>query len=268
MKNDSHIIGIIASILVMLLIFLILWFVYLDKPYVPEEEGIELVMADFDEEQYQVPASAGATVGSAAPSAAHEETAVEPAPQTTTTPSEPVVVQEDPSVAAAKAAREEAERLAAAEAAAKAEAEAAAKAKKAEEDAKKAKAQSAMKGLFGSGSGSGSGSSTTEGSGSNTSKGSNPVGSGISNGNSWSLNGRSLKGKLSTPQYTSNSEGIVVVRIRVNAAGQVVEATKGSGTNTSDQSLIDAAIMAAKKANFSSGNGDVIGTITYKFKLN
>ena len=125
-----------------------------------------------------------------------------------------------------------------------------------------------MKGLFGSGSGSGSGSSTTEGSGSNTSKGSNPVGSGISNGNSWSLDGRSLKGKLSTPQYTSNSEGIVVVRIRVNAAGQVVEATKGSGTNTSDQSLIDAAIMAAKKANFSSGNGDVIGTITYKFKLN
>ena len=85
MKNDSHIIGIIASILVMLLIFLILWFVYLDKPYVPEEEGIELVMADFDEEQYQVPASAGATAGSAAPSAAHEETAVEPAPQTPTT---------------------------------------------------------------------------------------------------------------------------------------------------------------------------------------
>ena len=260
MKNDSHIIGIIASILVMLLIFLILWFVYLDKPYVPEEEGIELVMADFDEEQYQVPTSAGATAGSAAPSAAHEETAVEPAPQTTTTPSEPVVVQEDPSVAAAKAAREEAERLAAAEAAAKA--------KKAEEDAKKAKAQSAMKGLFGSGSGSGSGSSTTEGAGSNTSKGSNPVGSGISNGNSWSLNGRSLNGKLSAPQYNSNSEGIVVVRIRVNAAGQVVEATKGSGTNTSDQTLIDAAINAAKKANFSSGNGDVIGTITYKFKLN
>ena len=268
MKNDSHIIGIIASILVMLLIFLILWFVYLDKPYVPEEEGSELVMADFDEEQYQVPASAGATAGSAAPSAAHEETAVEPAPQTTTTPSEPVVVQEDPSVAAAKAAREEAERLAAAEAAAKAEAEAAAKAKKAEEDAKKAKAQSAMKGLFGSGNGSGSGSSTTEGAGSSTSKGSNPVGSGISNGNSWSLNGRSLNGKLSAPQYNSNSEGIVVVRIRVNAAGQVVEATKGSGTNTSDQTLIDAAINAAKKANFSSGNGDVIGTITYKFKLN
>ena len=125
-----------------------------------------------------------------------------------------------------------------------------------------------MKGLFGSGSGSGSGSSNTEGAGSNTSKGSNPVGSGISNGNSWSLNGRSLNGKLSAPQYNSNSEGIVVVRIRVNAAGQVVEATKGSGTNTSDQALIDAAINAAKKTNFSSGNGDVIGTITYKFKLN
>lgn len=267
MKHDSHIIGIIASIISMIILFLLLWFIYLDKPYVPEEEGIEVVMGEMDEMDYQVPASSGNLAGSAAPAQAHEETAVEPAPVTTTTPSEPVVTQEDPSIAAARAAREEAERIAAEEAAAKAAAEAAAKAKKAEEDAKKAKAQNAMAGLFGSGSGDGSGSTQTTGSGSNTQKGTNPVGSGVSNGNVWSLNGRSLNGKLSTPQYNSNSEGVVVVRIRVNAAGEVIEATKGAGTNTADQQLIDAAINAAKNARFSSGSGDVIGTITYKFKL-
>lgn len=252
----------------MLLLLLLLWLVYLDKPFVPEEEGIELTMADVEEEEYKEPASAAAAAGSAAPSAAHEETTTKPAKVTTTVPAKPVVTQEDLSVAAAKAAKEEADRLARAEAAARKAAEEAAAAKKAEEDAKKAKAQSTMKGLFGSGSGTGSGSTNTEGSGGAASK--NPVGagSGKSNGASWSLAGRGLSGSLSKPAYGSNAEGTVVVAIRVDQNGNVVSATKGAGTNTSDQALIQAAIDAAKKAKFTTGDGVAVGSITYVFKLN
>lgn len=253
----------------MLLLLLLLWLVYLDKPFVPEEEGIEVTMADMEEieEVYKEPASAPAPAGSAAPAAAQEETTTKPAKVTTTVPSKPVVTQEDPSVAAAKAAKEEAERLARAEAAARKAAEEAAKAKKAEEDAKKAKAQDAMKNLFGSGSGTGTGSTNTSGSGS--AKKDNPVGSGSgkSNGASWSLAGRGLNGSLSKPAYSSNSEGTVVVAIRVDQNGNVVSATKGAGTNTADQSLINAAIEAAKKAKFTAGDGVAVGSITYVFKL-
>lgn len=171
-------------------------------------------------------------------------------------PTRPSITVVDPSVAAAKAAKAEADRLASAEAAAKKAAEAAAAAKKAEEDAKKARAQNAMQELFGSGSGTGSGSS-------------NPAGSGrvMSNGALWSLAGRGLNGSLAKPAYSSNAEGTVVVAIRVDQNGNVVSATKGAGTNTNDQSLINAAIEAAKKAKFTAGDGVAVGSITYVFKL-
>ncbi len=93
------------------------------------------------------------------------------------------------------------------------------------------------------------------------------TGSGTSESGRWSIAGRSLIGSLPQPKYSSNAEGTVVVRIRINAAGQVVEASAGHGSTTSDQSLIGSAIAAAKKATFSAGEGDVIGSITYVFKL-
>lgn len=158
---------------------------------------------------------------------------------------------------------------------------AAAKKAAAEEEARRQKAAAAMNGIFGGTSGSG----TNYGSGNssygrsynvqgsacgNTTKG-NPAGTGVGSGSSgsgrWSLAGRSLKGYLSEPSYNYNAEGIVVVRIRVNAAGQVVDATLGQGSTTSDQGLIQAAIAAAKKATFSAGDSDTIGSITYVFKM-
>lgn len=93
------------------------------------------------------------------------------------------------------------------------------------------------------------------------------TGSGTSGSGRWSLAGRSLKGSLAQPTYSSNAEGTVVVKIRVNAAGQVVEASCGQGCTTNDQALISAAIAAAKKATFTTGTNDVIGSITYVFKL-
>lgn len=163
---------------------------------------------------------------------------------------------------------EKEDRVARAEDYARKAAEAAARAKKAEEDTRKAKAQSQLAGLFGSGSGTGTGSTNTAGSGSAATR--NPIGSGSgnSNGASWSLAGRGLSGSLSKPSYRSNAEGTVVVAIRVDQNGNVVSAVKGAGTNTNDQTLINAAIEAAKKAKFTAGDGVAIGSITYVFRLN
>ena len=93
----------------------------------------------------------------------------------------------------------------------------------------------------------------------------NPVGHGTGQG--WSLAGRSIVGTLPMPSNNFNQEGSVIVEIRVNAAGKVVEAIHKGGT-VSDAQTIQLALDAAKKAKFSKGDSDVIGTITYRFKLN
>ena len=54
----------------------------------------------------------------------------------------------------------------------------------------------------------------------------------------------------------------------MNAAGQVVDARETTGTNISDKQTIQLALDAAKKAKFTEGDHDQIGTITYNFKFN
>ena len=120
----------------------------------------------------------------------------------------------------------------------------------------------ALMGGMGSNTGS-TGSGSTTG---NTSQG-NPLGSGSSGGNSWSLNGRSLSGRLVQPSYNSNEEGRITVNIRVDANGNVTSASVGSPTNISSTELRNAAISAAKATKFTSGNGVAAGTITYNFRL-
>jgi len=118
-----------------------------------------------------------------------------------------------------------------------------------------------MNGLFGNSNSSGSG--TTSG----DSRQGNPAGSGNSGGNSWSLNGRDLSGTLVKPSYDSNVEGRITVNIRVDENGTVVGATIGSPTNISDAATRNAAISAAKRTRFTSGNSTASGKITYNFKL-
>lgn len=271
----------------MILLFLLLWFVYLASPYVPEEPGIEVALVENMEElQMGSPAREGGGEPEPTPAPAPTPAASPtPAPKPTpavSKPSNPAMTQEDPNSLAIKQQQErerkqaaelaaaEAKRLkeeAAREAAAKAAAEKAAAEKAAAEQAKRDKASSAMAGLFGGNSG-----GTNGGEGTGTNKAGNPAGSGKGSGTSgagsWSLTGRDLNGALAQPAYGSNAEGVVVVKIRVNAAGVVTEASLGQGSTTSDQTLIQAAIAAAKKAKFSTGNGDVVGTIKYVFKLN
>ncbi len=94
----------------------------------------------------------------------------------------------------------------------------------------------------------------------------NPAGKGSSGGHSWSLNGRDLRGKIHEP-IGQIETGKVVIEIRVDKNGNVINAKTTQGTNISSKSIIDAVLEAAKKTKFSAGTSDVIGTITYNFKL-
>lgn len=95
----------------------------------------------------------------------------------------------------------------------------------------------------------------------------NPVGRG-QGGNSWTLSGRGIRGTLPQPSNNFKQEGKVVVQIRVNAAGDVVDAKCVAGTSVTDRQTIQMALDAAKKARFTKGDSEVIGTITYLFKFN
>ena len=275
MKNESKIWGLAASVLAMVLLFLFLWFYYLDAPFVPEEEGIEVALGDYVE--------GGADTYEPAEPEPAVVTPAQPAPAAPS--SNDLLVQDDEeALALQKKAEEDRKRKAAEEALrekqrqeelARIEAERiareqAAAEKAAKEQAAKDKAQNLMAGRFGNNSSSaGSGNSTG-----NTQQGNpagNPAAHGTGGGPRVSGTLANRGGKLPKPQSSGAAEGIVVIRVRVNAAGKVVDAKfQQNGSNTADQDLIDAAIAAAKQATFSEieeGASDVTGTITYNFTL-
>lgn len=95
----------------------------------------------------------------------------------------------------------------------------------------------------------------------------NPIGRGSKGGNSWALIGRGIRGTLPQPSNTFKQEGKVIVEIRVNAAGDVVAVSHKGGT-VNDKQTIQLALDAARKAKFTEGEHDQIGTITYNFKFN
>lgn len=176
-----------------------------------------------------------------------------------------------------------------AEADKKAEAEKkAAEARLAEERRKKAEAEreaqeraaagakigNQVAGLFGNGDGSGSrGDSQGTGTqGVETGNASFGEKTGIGGvGGGFKLGNRKLgAGGLIRPEYNVNAEGRVIVNIRVNPKGIVVEATLGQGTTASNPTLVQEAMRAAKRTRFNEigTNKDEVGTITYTFTLN
>lgn len=254
MKRDTerHIKATVGTVLFMVLVFLLLWFIRLYAVIPQEEEGIEIAFGEVQEAGgYMAQQSEMMLVPS-------EQTA----PSTPSSAQEEQLVTDDPEALALEAAKKqkEAEERARLEAERKAReaAEAERKAKEAEAVAK----ANAMGSLFGQ-TGNTTGSGDTQGSGQRG----NPVGHGSSGGNSWSLNGRGIKGTLPTPNNNFKQEGKVVVQIRVNAAGQVVSATI-TGGDVSDKQTQQLALDAARKAKFTEGDKDQIGAITYIFKLN
>ncbi len=267
-KQERHIVATVGTILFMLLIFLLLWLVRLYAVVPEQEEGVEIAFGEVEEAGGYM-AEESEAVPLPAP--------VATAPEQPAAPSDnDLMTQEEEEALALRKAQEEKERARRQEEAErlkkereeKARLEAERKAREAAEAERKAKEAEAiakanqMGSLFGN-SGNNSGSGDSQGAGQ---KG-NPVGHGSSGGNSWSLAGRGIKGTLPQPANTFNQEGRVIVEIRVNAAGQVVSAVHKGGT-VSDKTTIQLALEAAKKAKFTEGDHDQIGTITYNFKFN
>ena len=236
-QYQSAIITAIISVLILLLLFL----VGMTAERNEMDEGVMVSFGDVNDgfgEQIPQEVEENST-----PQEAVTPTVTQPTPTPT---QEKVITQEDPSVALERERKrkaEEAERL------------------RKEEEAKRAKATALAGKAFqkvGSGQGDGEGDSQ---------KG-NPVGKGSEGGNSWSLAGRSLKGRLAQPSYKGNEEGIIVVAIRVDASGKVVDANIGTGTTITSEEMRRAALDAAKRNVFTTGNSPAVGTITYKFTLN
>ena len=266
-KQKRHTIATLGTILFMLLLFLLLWFVYIRVPQEIEEEGVEVAFGEVED--------AGGYMPEESESVPLESEAA--APQQPSAPSDnDLITQEDEESLALKRQREKEEK-----ARQQAEAERLQKqreeqarlekerqeheAREAAERAKQAEAiakANAMGSLFGN-----SGNTSGSGDGQGDGQKGNPVGHGSSGGNDWSLSGRNLKGTLPQPSNNFKQEGKVIVEIRVNAAGTVVSATVKGG-NISDKQTQQLALDAAKKAKFTEGDHDQIGTITYIFKLN
>ena len=237
--------------LFLLLVFLILWFCYLTAVAPEQEEGVEVEFAEIEEldEPEEPSLSAYAEEPSEAAPAAPASPAVVATDPKPASPPEHIVSEEE-TLALERARKEQEEREAAERARKKKEAEAIAKAQQ-------------MGNLFGKTDGTSVGGGDTKGEGQ---KG-NPVGHGSSGTGSWKLDGRGLKGNLPAPSKDFKQEGKVVVQIRVNAAGQVVSAAV-TGGDVSDKATQQLALDAAKRAKFTEGEHDQIGTITYIFKLN
>ena len=85
------------------------------------------------------------------------------------------------------------------------------------------------------------------------------------------LEGRRIEGSLPKPEYPGQDAGTVVVTIKVDQWGTVVEAVAGApGTTITKKELWNAARAAAMKAHFNTAADAPAlqtGTITYIFKL-
>lgn len=234
-QYESAIITAIISALILLLLFLCGMTAQRNEM----DEGVMVSFGDIDEGfGEQTPQEVEETASEAV------TPTVTPQPTPSVTP-EKVITQEDPSVALEREKKrkaEEAERV------------------RKEEEAKRAKAAAVAGNAFrkvGTGQGEGSGEGQQG----------NPVGKGSDGGNSWSLAGRSLRGRLAQPSYKGNDQGVIVVAIRVDASGKVVDANIGTGTTITSEEMRNAALTAAKKNVFTTGNSPAVGTITYKFTL-
>ena len=169
-----------------------------------------------------------------------------------------------------KAAEDAARKKAAEDAARKKAAEDAAR-KKAAEEAAKAAANNRVAGAFGSGGNKGDSGNTSGKGNQGSATGDSNVGSstghgGLGTGTTARVGNRTVV-YLAKPAYAdSQSEGTVIVAIRVDAAGKVISASVTRST-TSSSALKSAAVAAAKQSKFSEGNAVESGTITYRFKL-
>ena len=276
-EYQSHIIALAGTLLLLLILLLLLFNLSIEAPIQLEDEGIVITFGDADEGGGMpdvLPMPDPITQVEQQPSA--------PAPTPVQPSDNDLMVQEDEeSLALAQQnedlikreaeeqelirkqreeeARIEAERIEREKALAEQKA-------REEEAIKKAQAMAALFGQAGSTEGANAENATTTPAA--TSQG-NPVGKnfGSVDGNMWSLGGRSMK-SMPKPSTDFKEQGRVVVSIRVDKAGNVVAVSIGDGTTISDRYTQQLALDAARKAKFTEGDKEQIGSITYNFKLN
>lgn len=271
---QSHTIAGAVTVALLLLLLLLLFKLTMRAPIQLEDEGIVITFGNADE---------GGGMPNALPLDQIAQPEQQPAPAAPVQPSNnDLMVQEDEeSLALAQQTEEERKRQAEQEellrkqkeAEAQAEAERIAREKALAE--KKAKEQEAidranqMAALFGqTATAEGANADNANNNPSASAKG-NPVGKnfGHVNGNMWSLEGRSIK-LMPQPSTDFKQQGKVVVNIRVDRAGNVILVSIGDGTTISDRYTQQIALDAARKAKFTEGDKEQIGSITYNFKLN
>ena len=273
-QTQAHIIAFVGTVISLCLIFLLLWWLQIRVPLQTEDEGIVVAFGEAED---------GGGLPDVRPLDEITQTEQIPAPASPSRPSNnDLLVQEDEeSLVLAKQTEDEAKRRAEEEELirkrkedeARAEAERIAKEKVlAEQRAKEQEAvdkANALMANFGQ-AGLEDGSNAENASSANTAtiKG-NPVGKGmgVTNGTKWSLYGRDVK-RLPKPSSDFAQAGVVVVKITVDVAGNVTNASIGDGTTISDRSTQQLALQAARQAKFTEGDTPQMGKITYTFKLN
>lgn len=285
-NDKAKLIAMVVTILLHLLLILLMLNIYLTRPISDEEEGLEVALGIES-------LTSGADVADAAPVSSAEPEPT-PAPQPTAPVDESYQTQnieesldmpdKKPQKTEEQLRKEREEReKRVAEEKARQEQERKLAEEKRKQDSIKARIAQNMKGLKGGGAGGNGTDANASGIGDGTGTGSkgNPFGrdgststqGAASSGSnlSWSLAGRSLKGSLARPVYSAQEEGKVVVDIKVDKNGNVINTSVGRGTNITDASVLKAVQEAAKKTKFSprtdGKDGDQFGQITYNLKL-
>ncbi|MCQ2230988.1 MAG: energy transducer TonB [Paludibacteraceae bacterium] len=285
-NDKAKLIAMVVTILLHLLLILLMLNIYLTRPISDEEEGLEVALGIES-------LTSGADVADAAPVSSAEPEPT-PAPQPTAPVDESYQTQnieesldmpdKKPQKTEEQLRKEREEReKRVAEEKARQEQERKLAEEKRKQDSIKARIAQNMKGLKGGGAGGNGTDANASGIGDGTGTGSkgNPFGrdgststqGAASSGDnlSWSLAGRSLKGSLARPVYSAQEEGKVVVDIKVDKNGNVINTSVGRGTNITDASVLKAVQEAAKKTKFSprtdGKDGDQFGQITYNLKL-
>ena len=267
-QSQSHIIASVGTVLTMLLMFLLLYWLQVQAPEQLEDEGIVVAFGNADD---------GGGMPDARPVDPLTQVEQVPAPAAPARPSSnDLMVQDDEeSLALAKQAEEDAKRRAEEEELirrrkedeARAEAERIAKEKAlAEQRAKEQQAidrANQMAAMFGNaGMTEGANADNASSSNAGTVQG-NPVGKGmgVSNGTQWTLYGRDIK-HMAKPSSDFAQAGQVVVNIQVDAAGNVTSASQAEGTTVSDRHTIQLALQAARQTKFTKGDTPQLGKIT------
>lgn len=270
-KDKREIAGLAGTIAVHILVALLLWLVYVQKPADQEEGGVPVMMGEVDTAN-GIFEPATLTEVDVLPENDIPETS-EPEtnePEMITQEDEPTVTipekkkpeKKEPEKPVSKPEKTKKPQE-------KTEAEKRAEAEKAAAE----KAAKSIAGAFGKGAkmkDKGSGTTGKGIEGSEDGNASTGKDTGIGGYGTFDLNGRSLgEGGLPRPVYNEKDEGRVVVTITVDPSGKVIRTSINKRTNTVNAALRRAAEEAARQARFNRVEepNDQTGTITYYFKL-